>query len=53
MAELGLLGVRIPEEYPGYGKGVTETCVVAKEVAMVCASTAASWGLMPIHVQLI
>lgn len=44
MAELGLLGVRIPEEYGGSGKGVTETCIIAEELARVCASTAASWG---------
>ena len=44
MADLGLLGVRIPEEYGGSEKGVTETCIIAEELARVCASTAASWG---------
>ena len=44
MAELGLLGVGIPEEYGGSGGGIIESCIVGEEIARHCASTAASWG---------
>jgi len=44
MADLGLLGVGIPEEYDGSGGGIVEACIVAEELARYCASTAASWG---------
>jgi isovaleryl-CoA dehydrogenase len=44
MADLGLLGVGIPEEYDGSGGGIGEACIVAEELARYCASTAASWG---------
>jgi isovaleryl-CoA dehydrogenase len=44
MAELGLLGIGIPEQYGGSGGGIIESCIVAEELARYCASTAASWG---------
>lgn len=44
MADLGLLGLGIPEEYGGSGGGIVEACMVAEEIARHCASTAASWG---------
>jgi isovaleryl-CoA dehydrogenase len=44
MAELGLLGIGIPEEYGGSGGGIVESCMVAEELARHCGSTAASWG---------
>lgn len=44
MADLGLLGLGIPEEYGGFGGGIVEACIVAEELARHCASTAASWG---------
>lgn len=44
MADLGLLGVGIPEEYGGSGGGIVESCMVAEEIARYCASTAGSWG---------
>jgi alkylation response protein AidB-like acyl-CoA dehydrogenase len=44
MAELGFLGLGIPEEYGGFGGGIVEACIVAEELARYCASTAASWG---------
>lgn len=44
MADLGLLGVGIPEEYGGSGGGIVESCIVMEELARYCASTAAIWG---------
>ena len=44
LAELGLLGLGIPEEYRGSGGGVVESCVVGEILARYCASTAAIWG---------
>jgi len=44
MAELGLLGIGISEEYGGSGGGIIEACIVAEEIARSCSSTAASWG---------
>ena len=44
MAELGLLGIGISEEYGGSGGGIIEACIVAEEIARCCSSTAASWG---------
>ncbi len=37
MAELGLLGIAIPEEYGGAGAGYLELCVVAEEVGRALA----------------
>jgi isovaleryl-CoA dehydrogenase len=39
-AELGLLGLPADEQYGGAGLGLTETCIVAEELAAVCVSTA-------------
>jgi isovaleryl-CoA dehydrogenase len=44
MAELGLLGIGIPEKYGGSGGGIVEECIAASELSRYCASTAASWG---------
>ncbi len=44
MAEWGLLGIGLPEEYGGSGGGIVESCMVAEELARHCGSTAASWG---------
>jgi isovaleryl-CoA dehydrogenase len=44
MAEWGLLGIGLPEEYGGSGGGIVESCIVAEELARHCGSTAASWG---------
>ncbi len=41
-AELGLLGIRAPEQFGGSGLGLTETCLVAEELAAVCMSTSAT-----------
>jgi acyl-CoA dehydrogenase len=39
LAENGLLGVQIPEEYGGAGAGMLAMCLVVEEVARVCCST--------------
>ncbi len=38
MAELGLLGVMIPEKYGGAGMGFTTLAIIVEEVSRVCAS---------------
>jgi len=40
MAELGLLGLGLPEEYGGSG-GATELCIAVEEISRVCAATGA------------
>ena len=55
MAELGLLGLGLPEEYGGSGGGEMEVCIATEEISRVCAATGtiflASTGLAanPIH----
>ncbi|MBU2552671.1 MAG: acyl-CoA dehydrogenase family protein [Proteobacteria bacterium] len=44
MAELGLLGVGIPEAYGGSGGGVVEECILGEGLARYCVSTASCWG---------
>jgi butyryl-CoA dehydrogenase len=41
MAELGLMGLGIPEEYGGAGSGETELALAIEEISRVCAATAA------------
>jgi butyryl-CoA dehydrogenase len=41
MAELGLTGVGLPEEYGGSGGGTTELCIVIEEISRACAATGA------------
>ncbi len=54
MAELGLLGIPVPQEYGGAGAGVLAFALAMEEIASVCASTAltlaahTSLGTMPI-----
>jgi len=43
MADLGLLGVGIPEEYGGSGGGVVEECIVSEGISRYCVSTGSSW----------
>ncbi len=42
MAELGLLGIPIPEEYGGAGLDYMSYAITVEEIARVCASTALS-----------
>jgi acyl-CoA dehydrogenase family protein 9 len=44
LAELGVFGLTIPEEYDGYGFSYTAYCRVMEEVAARCASTATTVG---------
>ena len=39
MAELGLPGIALPEEYGGSGGGTTELCIAVEEISRVCAAT--------------
>jgi isovaleryl-CoA dehydrogenase len=41
-AELGLLGIAVPEEYGGAGCGLIEMCLVGEELSRVCVSTSAT-----------
>ncbi|MCX5759285.1 MAG: acyl-CoA dehydrogenase family protein, partial [Candidatus Hydrogenedentes bacterium] len=43
MADLGLLGICVPEEYGGVGQSVLTFCVVMEEIAYACAATAMSY----------
>jgi isovaleryl-CoA dehydrogenase len=40
MADLGLLGIVIPQEYGGVGQSILTFCVVMEEIAYACAATA-------------
>jgi alkylation response protein AidB-like acyl-CoA dehydrogenase len=42
MAEMGLMGLPIPEEYGGGGADYISYCITVEEIARVCASTALS-----------
>lgn len=43
MAELGLFGITIPEEYEGSGGDSVQLAIVGEEIARACAGTAAIW----------
>jgi len=49
IAQLGITGLTIPEEYGGSGGTYIDWCIVLEEIARACASTASildtSWGL--------
>jgi acyl-CoA dehydrogenase len=49
MADAGWLGIAIPEEYGGAGKGLQEAAIVLEEVA---ASGAAMNGATPVHLSI-
>jgi alkylation response protein AidB-like acyl-CoA dehydrogenase len=40
LAELGILGMAVPEEYGGLGLGVFDTALILEEIAKVCYPTA-------------
>ncbi len=44
LADAGLFGVAIPEEYGGVGGGVLETCVAVEELSRVCMGVAVSYA---------
>lgn len=45
LRDMGLLGITVPHEYGGAGAGYTEMCIVTEELAAVCLSTSATWGV--------
>jgi alkylation response protein AidB-like acyl-CoA dehydrogenase len=55
MAEMGLMGLPVPEEYGGGGADYLSYCLTVEELARVCASTALSFAahtslvVMPIY----
>jgi butyryl-CoA dehydrogenase len=44
LAEMGLLGLPVPEEYGGAGGDKLSIAIALEELAYGCASTALSWG---------
>lgn len=46
LADLGLLGLSIPEEYGGGGRGVLDTVLVVEHIAQHCFNTA---GILTLH----
>ncbi len=55
MAELGLMGLPIPEQYGGSGADYTSYCLALEEITRACASTGITYeahislGCMPIY----
>ncbi|MFL5372671.1 MAG: acyl-CoA dehydrogenase family protein, partial [Myxococcales bacterium] len=45
LAELGLMGVNVPEEYGGAAAGAVAHALAMKEIAQGCASTAVTMGV--------
>jgi alkylation response protein AidB-like acyl-CoA dehydrogenase len=43
MADMGLLGLLVPEEYGGVGSDVVTFCLAIEEIAYACASTSLSY----------
>src|SRR5215467_14487547 len=48
LAEQGLFGVWIPDEFGGTGLGALAVALVAEEIAWACAATATNWGATPL-----
>ncbi|MEO0019673.1 MAG: acyl-CoA dehydrogenase family protein [candidate division WOR-3 bacterium] len=44
MAELGLMGIYIPEEYGGFGGGILEMCLVVEELSRVDGAVALGYA---------
>ncbi|MBU1075663.1 MAG: acyl-CoA dehydrogenase family protein [Spirochaetes bacterium] len=44
LAQADLFGLYIPEEYGGFGAGVTELCLATEELSKVCAGIAVSYA---------
>ncbi len=54
LAELGTMGITIPQEYGGLGLGMTEFCIIAEELSIaspaiaMCALIGLSFGATPL-----
>ena len=48
LAEQGLMGVWIPEEYGGTGLGALALCLAVEEIAWACAATATNYLATPL-----
>jgi butyryl-CoA dehydrogenase len=44
LAEVGLFGVYVPEEYGGFGGGVLDLCLVTEELSRACSGVAVSYA---------
>jgi alkylation response protein AidB-like acyl-CoA dehydrogenase len=44
MAELGLMGIYIPEEYGGFGGGILEMCLVVEELSRIDGAVALGYA---------
>lgn len=44
LAQADLFGLYIPEEYGGFGRGVTELCLAVEELSKVCGGIAVSYA---------
>ena len=48
LAQQGMMGVWVPEEYGGTDAGAMGVSLVAEELAWACAGTATNWGATPL-----
>jgi len=45
LANLGILGIIVPEEYGGQGKGPTEVCIILEEICKACNAVGIAVGV--------
>ncbi|MEK7372236.1 MAG: acyl-CoA dehydrogenase family protein [candidate division NC10 bacterium] len=48
LAQQGMMGIWLPEEYGGTDAGAMGVSLVAEELAWACAGTATNWGATPL-----
>ncbi len=48
LAQQGLMGLWVPEDYGGAGAGAMGVALAAEEIAWACAATATNWGATPL-----
>ena len=48
LAQQGMMGIWVPEEYGGTDAGAMGVSLVAEELAWACAGTATNWGATPL-----
>ncbi|MBI3635713.1 MAG: acyl-CoA dehydrogenase family protein, partial [Candidatus Rokubacteria bacterium] len=48
LADQGLMGIWVPEEYGGTNMGALAVALAAEEIAWACAATATNWGASPL-----